>query len=59
MEEKSRTTILEASNLSVSFDTDAGEVQAVRNVSLSLKEGEVLAIVGESEIGRASCRERV
>ena len=53
MEEKSRTTILEASNLSVSFDTDAGEVQAVRNVSLSLKEGEVLAIVGESGCGKS------
>ena len=45
MEEQSRTYILEASDLSVSFETDAGEVQAVRNVSLSLKEGEVLAIV--------------
>ena len=53
MEEKSRTTILEASNLSVSFDTDAGEVQAVRNVSLSLEEGEVLAIVGESGCGKS------
>ena len=53
MEEKSRITILEASNLSVSFDTDAGEVQAVRNVSLSLKEGEVLAIVGESGCGKS------
>ena len=48
MEEQSRTYILEASDLSVSFETDAGEVQAVRDVSLSLKEGEVLAIVGES-----------
>ena len=45
MEEQSRTYILEASDLSVSFETDAGEVQAVRDVSLSLKEGEVLAIV--------------
>ena len=37
MEEQSRTYILEASDLSVSFETDAGEVQAVRDVSLSLK----------------------
>ena len=28
MEEQSRTYILEASDLSVSFETDAGEVQA-------------------------------
>ena len=53
MEEQSRTYILEASDLSVSFETDAGEVQAVRNVSLSLKEGEVLAIVGESGCGKS------
>ena len=52
MEEQSRTYILEASDLSVSFETDAGEVQAVRDVSLSLKEGEVLAIVGESGLPR-------
>ena len=54
MEEQSRTYILEASDLSVSFETDAGEVQAVRDVSLSLKEGEVLAIVGESGCGKSS-----
>jgi len=53
MEEQSRTYILEASDLSVSFETDAGEVQAVRDVSLSLKEGEVLAIVGESGCGKS------
>ena len=54
MEEQSRTYILEASDLSVSFETDAGEVQAVRDVSLSLKEGEVLAIVGESGCGKST-----
>ena len=53
MEEQSRTYILEASDLSISFETDAGEVQAVRDVSLSLKEGEVLAIVGESGCGKS------
>ena len=40
--------ILEVRNLSVSFDSPKGEVQAVRDVSFSLKKGEVLAIVGES-----------
>ena len=51
--------VLEVKDLRVSFDTYAGEVQAVRGVSFDLEEGEVLAVVGESEIGRASCRERV
>lgn len=45
--------LLEVKNLSVSFDTPAGEVQAVRDVSFSLKEGEVLAIVGESGCGKS------
>lgn len=45
--------ILEVKNLSVSFDSPAGEVQAVRDVSFSLKKGEVLAIVGESGCGKS------
>ena len=39
--------LLEVKNLSVSFFTPAGEVQAVRNVSFSLRPGEVLAVVGD------------
>ena len=45
--------LLEVKNLSVSFDSPAGEVQAVRDVSFSLKKGEVLAIVGESWCGKS------
>lgn len=37
-------TILEVKNLKISFDTPAGEVQAVRGVNLAVKEGEVLAL---------------
>lgn len=44
--------ILELKNLSVSFDTKGGEVEAVRDVSLSLNKGEILAIVGESGCGK-------
>ncbi len=45
--------ILEVSDLSVSFQTAAGEAEAVRKVSFSLQEGEVLAIVGESGCGKS------
>ena len=45
--------LLEIKNLSVSFDTPQGELQAVRDVTLSLHPGEVLAIVGESGCGKS------
>lgn len=45
--------ILDIDNLYVSFDTYAGEVHAVRGVSLHVDEGEILAIVGESGCGKS------
>lgn len=45
--------ILEINNLKVSFDTYAGEVQAVRGVSFYVENGEVLAVVGESGCGKS------
>ena len=45
--------LLNVEHLSVSFFTPAGEAQAVRDVSFSLKAGEVLAIVGESGCGKS------
>lgn len=45
--------LLEVKNLSVSFWMPEGELQAVRDVSFSLKAGEVLAIVGESGCGKS------
>ena len=46
--------LLKAEHLSVSFFTDAGEVEAVRDVSFSVEKGEVLAIVGESGCGKSA-----
>ena len=46
--------LLKAEHLSVSFFTDAGEVEAVRDVSFTVKKGEVLAIVGESGCGKSA-----
>lgn len=45
--------LLAVKNLSVSFDTSQGELQAVRDVSFTLKPGEVLAVVGESGCGKS------
>ena len=51
------SALLEIKNLSVSFRTPQGEVEAVRDVSFSLHSGEVLAIVGESGCGKSvMCR---
>ena len=46
-------TILKIENLHTSFRTRAGEVQAVRGVSLDLRRGEILGIVGESGCGKS------
>lgn len=49
--------ILQVKHLSVSFDTYAGRVQAVRDISFDLLKGETLALVGESGCGKSvTCR---
>lgn len=44
--------LLDVKNLAVSFDTYAGEVQAVRGVTWHLNKKETIAIVGESGCGK-------
>ncbi|MEI8386824.1 MAG: ABC transporter ATP-binding protein, partial [Verrucomicrobiota bacterium] len=45
--------LLEIHNLSVRFRTENGTVDAVKNISFSMKEGDSLAIVGESGSGKS------
>ncbi len=45
--------ILEMRDLAVRFSTEAGPVYAVNGVSLTLREGETLALVGESGCGKS------
>ena len=44
--------LIEIRDLSVSFPSEVGTVQAVRNISLDIRAGEVLGIVGESGSGK-------
>ncbi len=45
--------LLEVKNLCVNIDSNSGVVEAVRDVSLSVNSGEILAIVGESGCGKS------
>ncbi|MGQ0743974.1 MAG: ABC transporter ATP-binding protein [Acidimicrobiales bacterium] len=49
----SSAPVLEIDDLAVTFSTPAGLVHAVRGVSLSVGQGEVLGVVGESGCGKS------
>jgi oligopeptide/dipeptide ABC transporter ATP-binding protein len=45
--------LLQITDLNVRFDTADGEVEAVRNATLSIQKGECLGVVGESGSGKS------
>ena len=45
--------ILEVKNLATCFHTFYGDVKAVNHISFSMKEGEILGVVGESGGGKS------
>lgn len=47
-------TLIETQNLKKSFTTDAGELQVLKGINLSIKEGEMVGIVGASGAGKST-----
>jgi peptide/nickel transport system ATP-binding protein len=46
--------ILEIDNLVIDFETDQGVVEAIDHLTLSVREGEILGVVGESGCGKTT-----
>ena len=49
-----RPPVLDINELSLSYPTEQGPLQALRNVSLSIPEGKITGIVGESGCGKST-----
>ena len=48
------TTVISAQNLSLTFETNDGPVQALKDVSLDIKQGEFVSFIGPSGCGKTT-----
>jgi nitrate ABC transporter ATP-binding subunit len=48
------TTSIEVNNVTVSFKTPAGKYTAVKNISLNIKKGEIVSLIGHSGCGKST-----
>jgi len=48
-----KNDLLQIENLRIKFPLDAGDVHAVRGLNISVREGEILGLVGESGCGKS------
>jgi peptide/nickel transport system ATP-binding protein len=46
--------VLEVNDLAIDFDTDQGVVAAIDHLTLSVRENEILGVVGESGCGKTT-----
>ena len=54
MSESTRDTLVEIRGLARSFETAAGRVEVLRDLSLDIQEGDRIAIVGQSGVGKST-----
>ena len=47
------SSLLEVKDLSINFDTDEGKLEAIDNISFSIRSGETVGLVGESGCGKS------
>ena len=54
MEENKKSTILKVENICKTYQAQNGEIEALRNISFDVKEGEYISIIGPSGCGKST-----